>query len=293
VLLAALVRTQMVARRRADREVFERTAELREAALELGRVNTELETHSREVEAFAQLQRDFVATASHELRTPLTSILGYLELVLGSAPEELPDEPRAHVQIAYRSGQRLLAIVGDLVTVDEVDAGAMEIDPQDVTLDELVAPTLLAFGPACERKGLRLVVDGEAGAARVHADRDRMDQVLGNLVGNAVKFTTEGEVRLALRAAGGRAELRVSDTGAGIAADELPLIFDRFFRASSSHRSATPGTGLGLTIARSLVEAHGGSLAVESELGRGTTLTISLPLAELPQVAAPARVVDG
>jgi signal transduction histidine kinase len=197
VLLAALVRTQMVARRRADREVFERTAELREAALELGRVNTELETHSREVEAFAQLQRDFVATASHELRTPLTSILGYLELVLGSAPEELPDEPRAHVQIAYRSGQRLLAIVGDLLTVDKVDAGAMEIDPQDVTLDELVAPTLLTFGPACERKGLRLVVDGEAGAARVHADRDRMDQVLGNLVGNAVKFTTEGEVRLA------------------------------------------------------------------------------------------------
>jgi signal transduction histidine kinase len=197
VLLAALVRTQMVARRRADREVFERTAELREAALELGRVNTELETHSREVEAFAQLQRDFVATASHELRTPLTSILGYLELVLGSAREELPDEPRAHVQIAYRSGQRLLAIVGDLLTVDKVDAGAMEIDPQDVTLDELVAPTLLTFGPACERKGLRLVVDGEAGAARVHADRDRMDQVLGNLVGNAVKFTTEGEVRLA------------------------------------------------------------------------------------------------
>jgi len=162
VLLAALVRTQMVARRRADREVFERTAELREAALELGRVNTELETHSREVEAFAQLQRDFVATASHELRTPLTSILGYLELVLGSAPEELPDEPRAHVQIAYRSSQRLLAIVGDLLTVDKVDAGAMEIDPQDVTLEELVAPTLLTFGPACERKGLRLVVDADA-----------------------------------------------------------------------------------------------------------------------------------
>jgi hypothetical protein len=208
-------------------------------------VNTELETHSREVEAFAQLQRDFVATASHELRTPLTSILGYLELVLGSAPEELPDEPRAHVQIAYRSGQRLLAIVGDLVTVDEVDAGAMEIDPQDVTLDELVAPTLLAFGPACERKGLRLVVDGEAGAARVHADRDRMDQVLGNLVGNAVKFTTEGEVRLALRAAGGRAELRVlrhrgRDRRRRAAPDLRPLL-PRLLEPPLRHARHRPG----------------------------------------------------
>jgi signal transduction histidine kinase len=292
VLLAALVRIQMVARRRADREVYERTAELRQAALELGRVNTELETHSREVEAFARLQRDFVATASHELRTPLTSILGYLELVLGSGPRELPDEARAHVQIAYRAGQRLLAIVGDLLTVDTVDAGAMEIDPEDVTLDELVAPTLLTFGPACERKGLRLVVDADGGGARVHADRDRMDQVLGNLVGNAVKFTAEGEVRIGLRAAGDHAEIRVSDTGPGIAADELPLIFDRFFRASSSHRAATPGTGLGLTIARALVEAHGGTLAVESEVGRGTAFTIALPLAEIAQVPAPARVVD-
>jgi signal transduction histidine kinase len=136
------------------------------------------------------------------------------------------------------------------------------------------------------------VVTGDGAGARVHADRDRMDHVLGNLVGNAVKFTTEGEVRIALRAADGRAEVLVSDTGAGIAADELPLIFDRFFRVSSSHRSATPGTGLGLGIARSLVEAHGGTLTVDSEPGRGTTFTISLPLAELPQVPAPARVVD-
>lgn len=133
---------------------------------------------------------------------------------------------------------------------------------------------------------------GDGAGARVHADRDRMDQVLGNLVGNAVKFTTESEVRIALRVADGRAQVLVSDTGAGIAADELPLIFDRFFRASSSHRSATPGTGLGLGIARSLVEAHGGTLTVDSEPGRGTTFTISLPLAELPQVPAPARVVD-
>src|SRR4029078_5048272 len=103
-----------------------------------------------------------------------------------------------------------------LLTIDEVDAGAMEIEPELVSVDALIAPTLLTFDHACERKGLALGVGGDAERVLVHADRGRMDQILGNLVGNAVKFTDEGEVRIDVRAAGGHAELRVSDTGAGI-----------------------------------------------------------------------------
>ena len=286
-LLAALVRTQMAARQRADREVFERTAQLRRMTAELYGANAELESHSREVEAFARRQRDFVATASHELRTPLTSILGYLEIVLGARPEELHDEQRGHLQIVYRAGQRLLAIVGDLLTVDKADAGGMEVRPEDTTVDTLLAAAADAVAPACAAKGLTLTVEPAGEPIAVHVDAQRMQQVLGNIVGNAVKVTpAPGEVRLAARVAGERAELVVSDTGPGIAPDELPHVFERFYRTDESMRTATPGTGLGLTIARSLVEAHGGSVAVESELGAGTTFVVSLPLAVTARTAA-------
>jgi signal transduction histidine kinase len=287
VLLAALVRTQMAARLRADREVFERTAQLRRTTAELSRSNAELESHNREVEAFARRQRDFVATASHELRTPLTSIIGYLELVLGTPPEELRDEQRSHLQIAYRAGQRLLAIVGDLLTVDRADAGAMEVRPRSTPVATLLAATADTFAPACAAKGLTLTVEPVADAVAVHVDAERMQQVLGNIVGNAVQLTpAPGEIRLAVEVAGDRAQLRISDTGPGIAPDELPHLFERFYRTDASMRAAMPGTGLGLTIARSLVEAHGGTLGVESELGAGTTFVVALPLVGAARAAA-------
>src|SRR4051812_32811769 len=177
-LLAALVRTQMAARRRADREVFDRTAQLRATTAELRAANDELEAHSREVEAFARRQRDFVATASHELRTPLTSILGYLELVLGARPDHLHDEERGHLQIVYRSGKRLLAIVSDLLTVDKTDAGAMEIRPAVIDAAALLAPTVDAFAATCAAKGLTLTVEPPAEPVALDVDAERMQQVL-------------------------------------------------------------------------------------------------------------------
>jgi signal transduction histidine kinase len=277
-LLAALVRSQMVARRRADRKVYERTAQLRRTTAELYSANAALEAHSREVEAFARRQRDFVATASHELRTPLTSILGYLELVLGARPEDLRDEQRGHLQIVYRAGQRLLAIVGDLVTVDKADAGAMEIRPEVTTARALLAATADAFGAACAAEGLTLTVEAPDVPVTVRVDTERLEQVLASLVANAVTLTpAPGAIHLSARRAGDRAELLVSDTGPGIAPGELPHVFDRFYRTDASMRAATPGAGLGLTIARSLVEAHGGTLSAESELGAGTTFVVSLP----------------
>jgi signal transduction histidine kinase len=290
IMTAALVRIHIVARRQADREVEERTGQLRDAAQELTRVNLDLEArnreveaHSREVEAFAVMQHEFVATASHELRTPLTSIIGYLELVLDAPPDELSSEHRGHLKVVHRGGQRLLALVGDLLTVDKVDAGAMEIEPRLERLDTLVAPAVETLRPAAERKGVTLAVEAGRDPIVVRVDRDRFEQVLGNIVGNAVKFTPPaGEIRVTVARRGDTAEVRVADTGPGIPADELPRIFDRFYRASSSVRSATQGTGLGLTIARSLVEAHGGVLTAESEVGRGTTFVIGLPVAEPP-----------
>ena len=170
VVLAALVHSQISARRRADDEVELRTAELRRTAAELRRVNAELEAHNREVEGFARLQRDFVATASHELRTPLTSIMGYLELVLDAPPEELSHEQRGHLQVVWRSAQRLLALVGDLLTVNRVDNGVMEVEPVPVAFGPLLAPAVHDLELACVAKGLRLSVADVATDLVVQAD---------------------------------------------------------------------------------------------------------------------------
>jgi two-component system sensor histidine kinase BaeS len=167
----------------------------------------------------------------------------------------------------------------------------MEIEPQLERLDELVGPAVETLRPAAESKGLTLTVDPGTEPVAVFADRHRLEQVLGNVVGNAVKFTpAPGEIRVSITRRGDIAEVRVGDSGPGIPADELPRIFDRFFRASESVRSATPGTGLGLTIARSLAEAHGGSLTAESEVGRGTTFVITLPVADPGAQTLPAGV---
>jgi len=285
-LLAALVHSQVSARRRADDEVELRTAELRRAAAELRRLNAELEAHNREVEGFARLQRDFVATASHELRTPLTSIMGYLELVLDAPPEELWHEQRGHLQVVWRSAQRLLALVGDLLTVDRVDNGVVEVEPVPVALGPLLAPAVHDLELACMVKGLSLSVADVPTDLVVQADAERLRQVFDNLIGNAIKFTpAPGEIRIAARAVGDQAVLTVTDTGPGIPADELPLVFERFYRTSLTTGSAVPGTGLGLSISRALVEAHGGTLTADSVVGGGTTFTMTVPLTAAPALA--------
>ncbi len=288
-LLAALVQTQVTARRRSDLEVELRTAELLHTASKLRRVNADLEEHNREVETFARLQRDFVTTASHELRTPLTTVLGYLEIVLGARPEELSDTQRGHLQVVWRSAQRLLALVGDLLTVDRAESGVMDIEPEPVALGPVIAPAVHDLELACVWHGLTLTMGAIPSDLVVIADPDRFRQVLDNLIGNAIKFTpAPGEISVGVRAAGDRAEISISDTGPGIPADELPHIFERFYRTSSTAETAAQGTGLGLSIARALVEAHGGTLTAESVVGEGTTFTVSVPLAPVAaSVSAP------
>ncbi len=150
-------------------------------------------------------------------------------------------------------------------------------------LARLVASACETFAPVSERKGVALRVDWAALRVDVLADPARMQQVLGNLVGNAVKFTPPGgSIAIDAALVGGQVQLRVTDSGIGIAPDELPKVFDRFFRSSSSLSRAVPGTGLGLAIAEALVEAHGGELAVQSTVGEGSTFTVSLPLTHDP-----------
>lgn len=259
----------------------ERKVELESTASELAAVNRELEARSQQVDAFAKVQRDFVASAAHELRTPLTSIMGYVELVLEADADDLGETERAHLEIAQRNSQRLLALVEDLLTVNKLETGHLSVHPAPTAVAGLLHQTAETFLPICERRALTLVVEEPREPLAVLADRARIVQVIENLLGNAVKFTPPGgAVHVSARSEGDRCAFAISDTGIGIAAEELPHVFERFFRSASSKAMAVPGTGLGLGIAKSLVEAHDGNLEVESQVGLGTTFTLTPPVAK-------------
>jgi len=234
-------------------------------------------TGEREAE---RVKEEFFALVSHELRTPLTAILGYVELVLGEhAREDAADEEQIrYLQIVERNAHRLLRLVGDLLFAAQVETGSLLLEPGIVDLPQITREAVEAARPRAEDAGILLSAKIEPVEPCV-GDRDRIAQVLDNLISNALKFThADGRVEVALGADGGDAVLQVADTGVGIPAEEHARLYDRFFRASNATARAVPGVGLGLMIVRAIVAAHGGEIAVDSEVGRGTTFTVRLPL---------------
>ena len=233
----------------------------------------------RDVTADRELDRmrdAFVATVSHELRTPLTSIAGFLEM-MQEEEHGLGESGRRYLDVIRRSTNRLHALVEDLLLVAQIEAKRVELQIAPVDVAELAAGAVESARPAADEKGVQLdvVVDHPP---MVRADRHRLTQVLDNLVSNAVKFTESGgHVRVEAAAHEGGASLVVRDTGIGIPAAEQGQVFSRFFRASTATQQAIPGTGLGLAISRALVEQHGGTIAMVSEVGRGTRVTVTLP----------------
>ena len=238
-------------------------------------------TGEREAE---RLKDEFFALVSHELRTPLTSIIGYLELVLDETEDNIPEDQRRYLEVVQRNATRLLRLVGDLLFVAQVEAGKLSLDPGSVDLGRLVDEAVEASRPRAEARGITLSAEVDS-VAPTWGDRDRLGQVLDNLVTNALKFTPEGgRVTLRLRRDEGRVDLEVADTGMGIPEDEQSRLFDRFFRASSATAQAVPGVGLGLTIVKAIVEAHGGRVSLQSAPGQGTTFRVRLPL-RVPEAA--------
>ncbi len=232
----------------------------------------------REVTADRHLERlrdAFLAAVSHELRTPLTSMSGFLEL-LADEEHRLDPTGRRYVEAIRRGNARLRRIVDDLLLVAEIEAERLELRPVPTDLAELAAETVEAAVPVAAERGIELTLDA-TGPLPLEADADRLRQVLDNLVSNALKFTPAGGVvTLSVRAAAGRLRVDVVDTGIGIPRNELGQLFSRFYRASTATRRAIPGTGLGLVIARAIVEAHGGTITLESREGHGTRVTITL-----------------
>ena len=233
-----------------------------------------------------RLKDEFISLVSHELRTPLTSIRGYLELLLDGGAGELTDDQGRFLAVVDRNSKRLMHLVGDLLFLAQVEAGKLTLELGDVDLDDIVAEAVEAAKPIADEQGITLEASVEP-IPPMLGDRSRLAQVLDNLVSNALKFTTKGgTVEVEVSASNDEAVLEVRDTGIGIAPAEQTQLFDRFFRSAEATERAIPGTGLGLTIVKAIVERHEGTIDVESAAGEGTTMRVRLPVRSVGEEVA-------
>jgi signal transduction histidine kinase len=225
-----------------------------------------------------RLKDDFVASVSHELRTPLTSINGYVELLMEGEAGTLNEEQVSFMGVIRRNGERLLRVVGDLLFAAELDARTVELERVPVDLGALIADARDAARPLAAERQIELTMDAKP-VSTIEADPGRLGQAVDNLISNALKFTPPGgSVGLRLFETSGGVHLEISDTGMGISSEDQAQLFERFFRTQQATSAAIQGTGLGLSIVAAIVEAHGGSIDVESEVGFGTTFRIVLPV---------------
>jgi two-component system phosphate regulon sensor histidine kinase PhoR len=232
-----------------------------------------------ELRRLERVRQEFIANASHELRTPLTAIRGYVESLLEGAVEE-PARARPFLEVIARHAERMSRLVDDLMDLSNIETGRLQLDRQPVSLRQMGEQVVALHRDVASKKGISLQFDVPPDLPAVLADRDRLQQILINLVDNAIKFTPAGRVSLsANKVSSTRVEVTVADTGTGIPSIDLPRITERFYRVDRGRAREQGGTGLGLSIVKHLVHAHGGELNIESELGRGTRATFTLPIA--------------
>jgi signal transduction histidine kinase len=246
------------------------------------------EEERKRAEALAEIDRAktaFFSNVSHEFRTPLTLMLGPVEDGLADPDNPLPPVQRERLELVHRSSLRLLKLVNTLLDFSRIEAGRVQAAYVPTDLARFTADLASNFRSALEKAGLRLTVHCAPLPEAVWVDREMWEKIVLNLLSNAFKFTFEGEIAIALRAKGGRAELSVRDTGTGIPQEELPHIFERFHRVKGARGRSYEGSGIGLALVQELVRLHGGDVRVESTVGEGSTFTLSVPFGNthLPQ----------
>jgi len=225
-----------------------------------------------------RLKSEFLASMSHELRTPLNSIIGYSRMLLDGANGDLGEETNEDMDAIYNSGQHLLHMINDILDLAKIEAEALELDLEPVDFKSVTGLVVQMTSILLQNKPVQLALELDPHLTTLWADDIRLSQIMNNLIGNAIKFTNEGEICISAQDRNGMALIGVRDSGIGIAPDHLERIFERFQQADNSSTRRAGGTGLGLTITKHLIELHGGTIWVESTLGEHTTFWFTIPL---------------
>ena len=248
-------------------------------AIENVRLFNEIQEKSRQLEIAGQHKSEFLANMSHELRTPLNAIIGFSEVLIDRMFGELNEKQADYLNDIHSSGKHLLSLINDILDLSKIEAGRMDIEPSDFDVPNALANALTLIRERATRHGiaLELVVDAQMGEIR--ADERKFKQILLNLLSNAVKFTPDsGRVEVHAKRENGLLEVAVKDTGIGIAAEDQAAVFEEFRQVGRHYTNKNEGTGLGLALTKRFVELHGGRLWLESEVGKGSTFTFTIPV---------------
>jgi signal transduction histidine kinase len=247
-------------------------------AIHNARLFREIQEKGRQLELASKYKSQFLASMSHELRTPMNAVLGYTRMLLMNVYGELPEKVRdVHGRID-KSGRHLLGLINDVLDFSKIEAGQLTLAINPYSVRDVIQAVVSGTQSLATEKNLVLKTTLPADLPSASGDERRIAQVLLNLVGNAIKFTDSGEVRIDVAAKNGDLVVSVSDTGPGIPETDREKIFDEFRQAEGSITQKKGGTGLGLAIAKRIVELHGGKIWVESEVGKGSKFTFTLPM---------------
>jgi signal transduction histidine kinase len=247
-----------------EHKVAERTRELTIANAKLGEAS--------------QLKSQFLANVNHELRTPVSAVIGYAHLVLRGTEGQISRLQKENLEDLLRNAERLLSQIDSLLEFSKIEAGKMKVRSEPVKVNEVIQGALSTIEPTLDGSNVRIVREFSSDLPVLNTDREKLGQILLNLLDNAVKFTDRGEIRISASQQNGSLKLAVSDTGVGIEKEDLNKVFEEFHRGDSHNSKNYRGTGLGLAITQKFVNLLGGEIAVESEVGKGSTFTVTLPL---------------
>ncbi|MBE5821056.1 MAG: HAMP domain-containing histidine kinase [Clostridiales bacterium] len=239
---------------------------------EIAKLAVSFNEMKREIYAAESIRKEFVANVSHELRTPLTTILGFLKGMLDGIIKQ--DEYEKYIKIVYDEANRLKELTTDMLDLTKIEAGKVALNKVKFNLTNLLDDVCVEFNTEFENKGIELIKDYRKGLL-LNGDRDKIKQVIINIISNSLKFTQKGYIKLSAKTKGRNVVIRIEDTGCGIPKEKIPYIFDKFYTANK-YGSATNGAGLGLSIVQNMVKLHEGTISVESEVGHGTVITIEI-----------------
>ncbi len=264
--------------------VVRNITERKQATKRLEEYAAELEIANKELRRLDEIKSEFVAVASHELRTPLATIKNAIQLILQRKTGEINENQEKFLSLAEKNINRLTNILNSLLDLSKIESGRMELNFEEINLRDSIEVILSSFKPMTDGKSIQIKIEVEKDLPSVYGDREKIAQIMINLVGNAIKFTPEGgTIFVSAKSYHGNGKMvaiSVRDSGVGIPEDQLEKVFEKFHQVEESLRRSTGGTGLGLAITKGLVEAHNGKVWVESEIGKGSTFTFTLPISK-------------